>query len=116
MDIPFFRKIRDYFIAPSFDAETSEFATTLINRTPEKDRVAVAEFLNRLEDTVAVSPQNRIGIVLDPVTDRYWCRWTKEQGHGMWDEFEAMDNSAARKILDNPEIVENFVDKGHIYL
>ena len=111
------QRVHEFFVRSEFDAQTSNWISELrLSTLPEAEKKRIREFLDRLEKTEAMSLENYVGMMRDPVTGRYWDFCTKQQGHGMWDEYHAVENSVAENRLGDADELERFKREGYQYI
>lgn len=78
----------------------------------EEDAKRFYEMWHRLEETVAVSPCNHVGLMSDPVTDQFWTFKKVKVPFGVSYKCEAVENSVAESLLGDPEKLEVYRREG----
>ena len=105
--------VHELFISPEFDAQTSDSVSEQsISRVREEEAKRIHDFLGRLEETEATGLNSYVAMMRDPVTDRYWDRRVKQQGHGMWRNYYSVKDSVADIRLGDPEELERYKREG----
>ena len=78
----------------------------------EEDAKRFSEIWNRLEETAAMSPDNHVGLMHDSVTDQNWTFKKVKVPYGVSYKCEAVENSVAKSVLEDPEKMELYRREG----